>query len=101
MTVGPSANVFRVVRYLRNIWHDVAVGRCSMLPGCCITWYALVWRHFDWEEAAENGLQGWRARYFVHADSRGYIPCPLCVLSGSKVLVKMCDEACGHRKPCR
>jgi hypothetical protein len=36
--------------------------------------------------------------YHRKAGDAGYVPCPLCLISGARVRVRLCTNACGHVK---
>lgn len=42
----------------------------------------------------------WRTKmilwYHSKAGNAGYVPCPLCIISGARVRVNVCTEECGH-----
>lgn len=64
------------------------MGRCSGFPPCCIAWYVTCWKL-----VCKTKYIWWYAR---KAGDSGYVPCPLCLMSGARVRVNKCTSECGH-----
>lgn len=92
---------------LRWFRHHVLSGICSGFPLCCITFFCVVWSIGDPEKfwAKADDPNGWRARYLDWVHRRvpggfGYVPCPLCALSRSRVEVRRCGDHCNCLARC-
>ncbi len=91
---------------LRRFLLDIRAGKCSGFPNCCILFYAGPWRTF-YGSTRESlyDKPTWKAklilRYHQAAGHAGYVPCPLCLLSGARVRVSRCTDECGHVKEMR
>lgn len=84
---------------------DLRMGKCSGFPNCCILWYVTGWSLLFGDKGKDLcSKSAWRAkailRYHEKAGASGYVPCPLCLLSGARVRVRYCTDACGHHREC-
>lgn len=99
--------MLRRLRYaFKRLWLDIRAGRCSGFRPCCIVFYATAWRPFYGDSTKSlYEKPAWKAhlilRYHELARSAGYVPCPLCLMSGARVKVMRCTAACGHIKESR
>jgi hypothetical protein len=89
--------------WLRRSWLDLRCGECSGFPPCCIFWFLTGWKLiFGKFTVTVHDKPAWRARlilwYNERAGRRGYVPCPLCLISGARVRVWKCTDECGHRR---
>ncbi len=87
--------------WLRRALLDVDMGRCSGFPDCCITFFSTAWRVFYGKgDVPLNQKSAWKVRvirwYHEKAGDHGYVPCPLCLISGARVRVHRCTPECGH-----
>ena len=84
---------------------DVRMGQCSGIPNCCIAWFISGWKlaHGDLSKSLYEKAP-WRAKFILwyheRANNAGYVPCPLCLLSGARVRVLKCTDECGHYREC-
>jgi hypothetical protein len=76
------------------------MGRCSGFPSCCIAFYSTGWRILFGSSLVPVQLKHpWRRkviRWYIEASDAGYVPCPLCMISGARVKVRRCTKECGH-----
>jgi hypothetical protein len=64
--------------------YDIAYGRHSNIPECCIQFFITRWDYTN------------QYGDIVHAFSPvNYIPCPKCFANGNFNKLKMCDSDCG------
>jgi hypothetical protein len=65
------------------------MGTCSGFPLCCIVWFVTGWK-------LGFKVKRFRFWYLRKTGWGGYVPCPLCTISGARVSVRRCDSECGH-----
>lgn len=100
-------SLLRARTWLKSKSLDVRMGQCSGFPLCCITWYLTGWRLLLGDVINESVYDkpAWRANlilgYHRLAGDSGYVPCPLCLISGARVRVRRCTDECGHLEECR
>ncbi len=101
--------------HLRRLWLDVRFGQCSGIPLCCITWFVTGWKLISvkgndvfysggnlWATAEAGPRARLHALYLNRVGQQfSYIPCPACILSGSRVQVLRCTPECGHVEEAR
>lgn len=75
--------------WVRRTWLHLRAGKCSGFPACCIVFYSTIWQAVYRFER----FSGW---YHRKSGRAGYVPCPLCIISGARVRVNRCTELCGH-----
>ncbi len=90
-----------IKRILKRMWLDARAGKCSGFPSCCIAFYTVPWRLFYGStQESLHEKPAWKVRlirkYHRSANDAGYVPCPLCILSGARVKVQRCTTQCGH-----
>jgi hypothetical protein len=91
----------------RRLWLDFRMGRCSGFPDCCILFFISVWRpvYGDLDVSPSDKVK-WRKRFLGWYMKKagnfkcGYVPCPLCIMSGARVEVRKCTPECGHYSEC-
>lgn len=66
---------------------DVAYGRHSLIPECCIQFYIT-----DWDN--HRTLATHYCTMVQHSDYN-YVPCPKCFFRGIRQEIRICDEECG------
>jgi hypothetical protein len=86
---------------LRRFLLDIRAGKCSGFPNCCIVFYSTAWKlMFGDQRQSLYEKPKWRSDmilwYHEKAGHSGYVPCPLCIMSGARVRVNLCTEECGH-----
>lgn len=79
----------RVPHWLRRSWLHIRAGHCSGFPDCCIAFYSTLWQFLY----RIDRFQRW---YHEKNDGRGYVACPLCIISGARIRVLRCTDRCGH-----
>lgn len=87
--------------FLRRVLLDLRAGKCSGFPNCCIMFYTTAWKlMFGNQRVILYEKPAWRIKmilwYHQKAGSAGYVPCPLCIISGARVSVRRCTKECGH-----
>jgi len=67
---------------------DIAYGRHSRIPECCISFYVDMWKNEMYK----------RTEYYqsVHYSTWSYVPCPKCFCVGNKVKIVNCVVDCGR-----
>jgi hypothetical protein len=64
---------------------DIAYGRHSLIPECCITFFVDHWNNL-WKDSVYKGL--------IHMSDYNYVPCPKCFYMGRKVKIINCERDC-------
>lgn len=65
---------------------DIAFGRHSLIPECCIKFFVDRWGSILWENSVY--------KEDVHTSDYNYVPCPECFYSGIKVDIRICERDC-------
>lgn len=86
---------------VRKAWLDLRMGKCSGFPSCCVAFFTFVWSPFVWNAGEARPMTWYQKWYLERIGPFEYIPCPLCLLSGSRVKVRRCTDSCGHLEECR
>jgi hypothetical protein len=68
---------------------DIAYGRHSLIPECCITYFVNAWEY-------ERRLDTPYSRD-VHNSSYNYVPCPECFAKKRKAKIRLCINGCGRQ----
>ena len=84
---------------------DLRMGECSGFPPCCIAWFLTGWKLIYGSIEDFYDRPTWRAKlilwYHEMCGESGYVPCPLCLISGARVRVRRCTDECGHYQECK
>ena len=87
---------------MKNLKENIICGNHSGFPYCCILYYAFFWKLLFKGNKFRNKLCKLFHKYysnFLHEEEyfrksyrtgAGYVKCPMCVLSGYTVYVKIC-----------
>jgi len=67
---------------------DIAYGRHSLIPECCIRYFVDTWEH-EWRSDTPYS----RA---VHDSDYNYVPCKACFDAKRKVKIRLCINECGR-----
>jgi len=65
---------------------DIAYGRHSKIPDCCIAFFVDHWERGLWKDNAYS--------HVVHASDYNYVPCPACFYAKRKVRIVNCLVDC-------
>jgi hypothetical protein len=69
---------------------DIAYGRHSQIPECCIAYFIDQWQSELWKDSAYRNV--------VHESDYNYVPCPACFYAKRKVKIIDCIVDC--RREC-
>jgi len=70
---------------------DIAFGRHSLIPECCIRFYVN-----EWSPNFENKWHGTTYSKALDASPFNYVACPQCFYTDKMVKIRICEEECGH-----
>lgn len=65
---------------------DIAYGRHSQIPECCITFYVEEWDNHTTLKTHYSTM--------IHDSGYNYVPCPKCFFQGIKVKIVQCETDC-------
>ena len=68
---------------------DIAYGRHSLIPDCCIQFYI-----DEWENHCTLNTH---YQEMAHASDYNYVPCPKCFFQGIKVKIRVCEIDCKRK----
>lgn len=88
MPIGYQTNVTPMLNLSGKAAYHLAYGRHSGIPDCCIRFWLTEWE-------TEMTQRTTYAR-LVRRASRGYVPCPKCLINKSFVQVRSCIGECGR-----
>lgn len=69
-----------------SVARDIAFGRHSFIPECCIAFYISGWEN-HWTTCSEYA-------YAVKQSAYNYVPCPACFMADRKVKIRNCAVEC-------
>jgi hypothetical protein len=65
---------------------DIAYGRHSLIPECCIAFFI-----GNWERELADRTLYWKT---VYESDWGYVPCPQCLVTRTRVPMRYCLRDC-------
>jgi hypothetical protein len=69
---------------------DIAYGRHSLIPECCIKFYVEEWET-EWKGHTPYGRAVDFSKWMGH-----YVPCPKCLGEGNLIRIRQCLGDCGR-----
>lgn len=80
-----------------HLWDEVARGRHSNIPRCCIRFFIERWIRPESDFGMTTREQNNYSRRVMRRRFAGnYVPCPRCLVAGHSARIHRCGKRCGN-----